>query len=142
LHLIEGAVKYYFQNFEIIMEKYILPEANIYSVDEMGIYSVKKCRHILGLKGQKQVGTAIFWKCGKNVTTVCAVSGSGNYIPPIIIYHVVSSLQTIFQTFKEEACIIIARQLQKPYFTLNLINCCRDNGIIMVSFLPHCNLLT
>jgi len=42
LHLIEGAVKYYFQNFEIIMEKYILPEANIYSVDEMGISTVQE----------------------------------------------------------------------------------------------------
>jgi hypothetical protein len=33
-----------------------------------------------------QVGAAISWERGKNVTAVCSVSASGNYIPPVLIY--------------------------------------------------------
>jgi len=56
------------------IEEYSFPEANIYSVDEMDVCTIQKPGHILQPKGQKQVGAAISWECGKNVTALCFVS--------------------------------------------------------------------
>jgi hypothetical protein len=54
------------------MEKYILPKANIYRVDETGISTVQKSQTNLGPKGRKQVGAAISCEGGKEGTTVCS----------------------------------------------------------------------
>jgi hypothetical protein len=67
------------------MEKHKSVESKIFNVDETGISTVQKPVKMLGSKGQKQVGTAISSERGKNVTAVCAVSASGNFVPHILI---------------------------------------------------------
>jgi len=50
-------------------------------MDEMGISIIQKPWRISLSTGQEQVGAEIFWEAGKNVTAVCSVGSSGNYIP-------------------------------------------------------------
>jgi hypothetical protein len=68
------------------MEKHKFVESEIFNADETGISAVQKPVKMLGPKGQKQVGAAISWEQGKNVTVVCAVSASRNFVPPVLIY--------------------------------------------------------
>jgi hypothetical protein len=71
---------------ELVMEKHKFVESKIFNIDETGIYTIQEPVKILGPKGQKQVGAAISWEREKNVTAVCAVSVSGNFVPPMLIY--------------------------------------------------------
>jgi hypothetical protein len=48
------------------MEQYNFREGN--TIWMKGIFYFAESGHILGPKGQKQVATAICWKCGKNIT--------------------------------------------------------------------------
>jgi hypothetical protein len=68
------------------VEKCIFPEADICSEDETGIYIIQSPGCISGPRGQKQFGAETSWGSEQNVTAVCSVSASGNYIHPVIIY--------------------------------------------------------
>jgi hypothetical protein len=74
------------RSIEKVMDKYKFESSRIYNMDETGISSVQKPGKILGPTGQKQVGSATCWERGKNVTVCCAISASGNYIPPMLIF--------------------------------------------------------
>jgi hypothetical protein len=54
--------------------------------DEMDSSTVQNPGCILEPNRENVVGAAISWKRGKNITAVCSVGASGNYIPPTIIY--------------------------------------------------------
>ncbi|KAJ8945555.1 hypothetical protein NQ318_020401 [Aromia moschata] len=79
-------VERFFNNLLAVMEKYKFSESKIYNVDETGISTVQKPAKILAPKGQKQVGSVISWERGKNVTVVCAVSASGQFVSPMFIF--------------------------------------------------------
>ncbi|XP_054267225.1 jerky protein homolog-like [Macrosteles quadrilineatus] len=79
-------VDLFFKNLNTVMDKYHFEPSRIYNMDETGISSVQKPGHILGPKGQKQVGGATSWERGRNITAVCAMSASGQYIPPMFIF--------------------------------------------------------
>jgi len=66
-------------------EKYKIPAANIYNVDETSISTAHKIGRILGPKGEKQVGAATSWEGGKNLTVLCSVVASENYISRVLI---------------------------------------------------------
>lgn len=79
-------VDLFFGNLDSVMDKYKFPAARVFNMDETGISTVQKLGQILGPKGQKQVGGAISWERGRNITVVCAFSASGLYVPPMLIY--------------------------------------------------------
>lgn len=64
----------------------MIPEENIYNVDETGFTICQKSQSIVGKKGKKNIGILCSAEKGKNVTVVCCVSASGNYIPPMFIF--------------------------------------------------------
>ncbi|CAK1583568.1 unnamed protein product [Parnassius mnemosyne] len=68
------------------MQKYKFPPRNIYNVDETGVTSVQDSGKIVAEKSQKRVGSIICEERGQNVTAVCAMSATGQYIPPMFIY--------------------------------------------------------
>lgn len=68
------------------MEKYNFLPRNIYNGDETGISSVQDPGVVITEKGQKRVGSITSGERGKNVTVVCAVSATGVYPPPMIIF--------------------------------------------------------
>ncbi|XP_052739730.1 uncharacterized protein LOC112049361 [Bicyclus anynana] len=69
-----------------LMEKYKFLPRNIYNVDETGFSFVQDPGKIVTEKGQKRVGSITSGERGKNVTAVCAVSATGVYIPPMLIF--------------------------------------------------------
>jgi len=114
--------------------EYNLLERNFYNFDETAICTVQKLGPILEPGGQKRVRAAISGERGQNVTAVCSVCASRNYIPPMLIcprkrmspqlqnralyscfqnwwineefvLRVASSFQRICQTFKVRAFI-------------------------------------
>jgi hypothetical protein len=67
-------------------EEFNFPKGCIYNVDATSVSIVQNLGRILGPKGEKQVRVAISWERERNITAVCSVSASGNYIPPMLIY--------------------------------------------------------
>lgn len=65
-------VDLFFENLESVFQKFQFTPDKIFNVDETGITTVQKPGKILAPKGQKQVGSAVSWERGKNVTVVCA----------------------------------------------------------------------
>ena len=64
----------------------IIPDANIYNVDESGYSICHKPSKIIAQKGKRGVGALTSAENGKTITAVCCVSALGNYIPPMIIF--------------------------------------------------------
>ena len=79
------------EEFFDILEKLVLENnleaSRIYNVDETGLSTVqRKPRKIIALKGKQQVGSVASGERGTNTTAVCCVSGSGHYVPPMMIF--------------------------------------------------------
>ncbi|CAH2098160.1 unnamed protein product [Euphydryas editha] len=79
-------VSIFFKLLEELMEKYKFLPRNIFNVDETGITSVQDPGKVITENGQKCVGSITSGERGTTVTAVCAVSATGNYIPPMFIY--------------------------------------------------------
>lgn len=81
------AVGIFFKNLEEVLSKYQFRGDRIFNADETGITTVqKKSGKVYAKKGQKQVGVAISAERGQTITMLSALSASGSYIPPMIIY--------------------------------------------------------
>lgn len=79
-------VDLFFTNLDFLMQKHKFSAARVFNMDETGISTVQKPGQILGAKGQKQIGGAISWERGRNITVICCFSASGTYIPPMLIF--------------------------------------------------------
>lgn len=82
----EESIKIFFNNVEKVFEKHNFPPHRIYNVDETGITTVQIPTKIIAEKGVKQLGKAVSYERGRNITVCCAVSASGSYVPPMFIY--------------------------------------------------------
>lgn len=58
----------------------------IFNADESGITTVQKPSKVIAQKGCKQVGKVVSAEKGTTTTIVCAMSASGTYVPPMIIF--------------------------------------------------------
>jgi len=70
----KGEVDLFFVNLTSIQDKFNFKAERVYNMDETGISSVQKPGQILGPRGQKQVGGAISWERGRNITAICCFS--------------------------------------------------------------------
>ncbi|XP_015121212.1 uncharacterized protein LOC107043997 [Diachasma alloeum] len=77
----EGEVSIFFDNLETLMNKHCFLPSRIFNIDETGINAVRDPVKFIAEKGHKRVGVIASGQRGKNVTVVCAASGSGEYIP-------------------------------------------------------------
>lgn len=59
----------------------------IFNIDESGITTVQKPGKILAKRGLKQVGRAVSYEKGMTTTIVCAMSASGVYVPPVMLFR-------------------------------------------------------
>lgn len=82
----KNEVDLFYNNLGAVIMKHKFPPNRIYNMDETGISTVQKPGKILAPQGQKQVGGITSWERGKNITAVCAMSASGDYVPPLFIY--------------------------------------------------------
>lgn len=64
-------VDLFFNNLELMMNKYKFKPTRIFNVDESGISTVQNPSHILAPKGKKQVGGVTSWERGRNMRNEC-----------------------------------------------------------------------
>lgn len=79
-------VSEFFNNLGKLYEKYKFGSQDVWNIDETGVTTVQKSSKIIASKGMKQVGAATSEERGSLVTVVCAVSASGNSVPPLFVF--------------------------------------------------------
>ena len=82
----KNSVKEFFDNLASIMDRFLLQPDRIYDLDETGVTTVQTPRHVLAEKGIKQVGSFTSAERGQLLTLICAISATGNSIPPLFIF--------------------------------------------------------
>lgn len=76
----------YFDLLEKLISENQPTASKVYNMDEMGIAVVQKVSKVLAKKEKHQVGTITRQERGQNVTAVCCMNASGNFIPPAFIF--------------------------------------------------------
>ncbi|XP_074490962.1 uncharacterized protein LOC141767499 [Sebastes fasciatus] len=76
----------FFDNLTKVMDRHKFPPNMIYNVDETGVTTVQTPKQVVAEKGKKQVGAITSAERGELVTVVCAVSATGNAVPPMFIF--------------------------------------------------------
>lgn len=76
----------FFDNLTKVMDRHKFPPNMIYNVDEIGVTTVQTPKQVVAEKGKKQVGAITSAEKGELVTVVCAVSATGNAVPPMFIF--------------------------------------------------------
>ncbi|XP_076805471.1 uncharacterized protein LOC143449241 isoform X2 [Clavelina lepadiformis] len=79
-------VKTFYDRFASVLERDGFTPDKIWNVDETGCTTVQKPRKIVAATGAKQVGAIVSGERGQLVTLCCAVSATGNAIPPMFIF--------------------------------------------------------
>ena len=79
-------VEKFFNNLESVLKKHSFDASSIYNMDETGVTTVQAPKKVVVEKGTKQVGKITSAERGALVTVACAVSASGNRIPPMFIF--------------------------------------------------------
>jgi len=67
-------------------ESLVIPDSNIFNVDETGVTICQKPQKVIAEKGKRCVSTLTSAEKGKTVTIICCVNGTGMYIPPMMIF--------------------------------------------------------
>ncbi|MES9905044.1 MAG: helix-turn-helix domain-containing protein [Sedimenticola sp.] len=79
-------VQRFFNKLATILDREKLPATQIYNMDETGMNTVQKPRKVFAETGKRNVSFLTSAERGKNITAVCAMSASGNYVPPMLIF--------------------------------------------------------
>ncbi|KAB0803126.1 hypothetical protein PPYR_00096 [Photinus pyralis] len=79
-------VDHFYKLLGELIEKYHFLPKNIYNADESGFTTVQEPGKVLAAKGQRRVGSITSWERGRNITALCAMSATGGFIPPMMIY--------------------------------------------------------
>jgi len=82
----EPRVRQFFELYKAELDKHPYSADRVYNMDESGLTVVHKPRKVLAQRGQKQVGKLTSGERGETMTVVCAVSASGVYLPPMLVY--------------------------------------------------------
>ena len=79
-------VSSFFDKLAELMDKYNFDGSRIWNVDETGITTASKPSKIVASCGVKQIGSLTTAERGTLVTICAAVSGSGQTIPPFLVF--------------------------------------------------------
>ena len=79
------STKRFFDLLGTVFDKF--EKRRIFNVDETGLSIVQsKNPEIIALKGKKQIGILSSAERGSLITVVCAMNGTGVFIPPLIVF--------------------------------------------------------
>ena len=78
--------KRFFDNLDKVLKQYQFTANDIYNADGTGIRTIHSPGLVITVKGKKQIGSLVSAEKGELVTLVCAVSATGNSIPPMYIF--------------------------------------------------------
>ncbi|KAJ4438232.1 hypothetical protein ANN_14171 [Periplaneta americana] len=76
----------FFDTLEQLVDQHKLTAARIFNMDETSHTVVQRQEKILAQRGKHQVGAISSCVRGQNVTGMCAMSASGFFVPPMLIY--------------------------------------------------------
>ena len=76
----------YFDLLKGLYDKLKVSNKQIFNLDETGVTTVHKVQKIIGPKGIKQLGKVTSQEKGERVTMCCAVSASGQVVPPFYVF--------------------------------------------------------
>ena len=79
-------VNAFYDKYELVLQRDGFTPEKIWNVDETGCTTVQKPTKIIAATGVKQVGAVVSAERGQLVTLCCAVSATGNMIPPMLIF--------------------------------------------------------
>ena len=81
-------VEAFFSLLEKIYDREKLTPDRLYNMDETNLSTVQDGqRKIIGERGKRQIGGIVSNERGESSTCVVAVSATGNYVPPMVIYR-------------------------------------------------------
>lgn len=80
------SVEKFFELYKSELDKNEFSADRVFNMDESGLTVVHKPKKVLAHRGQKQVGKITSGEKGETMTIICAVSASGTYVPPMLIY--------------------------------------------------------
>ncbi|KAK7171404.1 hypothetical protein R3I93_003875 [Phoxinus phoxinus] len=155
----------FFDNLSKVLEKHKFSPQNIWNVDETGVTTVQTPDRIVARRGEKQVGALTSAERGTLVTMVCAGNAIGNTIPPMFIFprvHFKSHFICIgtanrtgwmqeadfivylkhFQLHTRsspECKVLLILDNHPSHLSIEGVNFCRKNGIVLLSLPPHCS---
>lgn len=76
----------FFNLLEKLVDEHKFTASRIFNMDETSHTVVQRPEKVVALKGKHQVGAISSCERGQNVTGVYAMSASGFYVPPMLIY--------------------------------------------------------
>ena len=76
----------FFNKLESVYAREQFTPDRIWNIDETGCTAVQKPTKIVAATGIKQVGTIVSAERGQLVTVCCAVSATGNSVPPMFVF--------------------------------------------------------
>ncbi len=79
-------VSQFFDNYEAILDKHAFTPDRIWNLDESGCTTVQRPKKIIAETGCKQVGAVVSAERGQLVTICCAISATGNTVPPMFVF--------------------------------------------------------
>ena len=82
----ESDINIFFNNLKLLYEKYNFSPTKIWNMDKTGIYNVQQPENIVVEKDQRRVTSIVTAERGKNVTLICAMSASGNFVLLMFIF--------------------------------------------------------
>ncbi|XP_042577390.1 MFS-type transporter clz9-like [Cyprinus carpio] len=157
----------FYNNLQTVLARYLFEAKDIWNVDETGTTTVQVPDKIIATKGKRQVGAVTSGERGTLVTISLAVNAQGNCIPPyfIFIFQVPGPLccpigsagsanssgwmqDTDFLAFLQHFARhtrvtleskLLLRDNHWSHLSVAAIDFCRSNGIVLVSFPPHCS---
>ncbi|KAL2098398.1 hypothetical protein ACEWY4_007605 [Coilia grayii] len=80
-------VNMFFDVYEGELKKFTqMDPTRIWNVDETGVQNVQKPHQIVATKGKRQVARVTSAERGFTITSVCAMSAAGQFVPPMFIF--------------------------------------------------------
>ena len=161
-------VNMFFNKLATVMDREKFQAGDVWNLDETGVTTVQKPRGVVATKGLKQIGSITSSERGELVTMYVAVSANGNTVPPMFIFPRVKYNDLFirdgpvdcigtthpsgwmthdnFLKFLEhfvkhtraskEKKLLLLLDNHESHLHIDIL---RDNGVVMLSFLPHCS---
>jgi len=145
-------LKHFMDKYESILMKYKLQAHDIYNMDEIEVTFVKKTGKIVAFQGNKHNKAIISGK-DSTVTMCLAINAAGNLIPPMHIFSKTANnlnfmqgveFLKILKKFTKyvrpsvDKKVLILLDNHESHLYLPVIDFCREAGILLLSFPPHC----
>ncbi|GAB0086563.1 HTH CenpB-type DNA-binding domain [Sergentomyia squamirostris] len=161
-------VEVFQKNLDQLMREYSFSPSRIWNLDETGLSSVLRNPKVVAKKGSKQVGKKTSQERGTRITVVGIASADGKYMPPVYIFPqrnmkyldgAMSGSKALFgkrawmtnklfldtlHHFEKHAKpskdnpVLLLMDNHSSHTSLEAIKYCRDSGIHLLSFPPHC----